>query len=68
MQSRRVGARRQRARGRAAEQGDELTPLHSIELHPTLKGPRPPLEHFPEKACPGLDPGWVRFSAENATT
>jgi hypothetical protein len=23
-------------------------------------------EHFPEKACPGLDPGWTRFSAENA--
>jgi hypothetical protein len=20
------------------------------------------LEHDPEKACPGLDPGWVRFS------
>jgi hypothetical protein len=29
----------------------------------------PLLEHFPDKACPGLDPGMeFRFSAENATT
>jgi len=24
--------------------------------------PRHPLEHDPEKACPGLDPGWVPIS------
>jgi hypothetical protein len=26
-------------------------------------GPSPVIvEHDPEKACPGLDPGWYRFS------